>query len=209
MVFTAEIAKDSSKAWKTVDQHHLESLREILSDKGLIILSDKNDPMSSVEAGSLFDETQIKELSLIWHKLDPWPDTCEGLRQLNRKFTTCTLSNGNLSLLHDMVANGKMPFTEVYSAEMFHSYKPNPKVYLGGAEKMGLKPEECGMVAAHLDDLKYAKSNGLSAIYVERPREERAPELGKEGFVDVWVKMDEEGFITAAQRLGVDTQLKA
>lgn len=96
-----------------------------------------------------------------------------------------------------------MPFTHVYSAEMFQSYKPSPKVYLGAAEKMGLKPEECVMVAAHLDDLKFAKQNGLRTCYVERLDEERHPELKEEGIPDIWVKLDEEGFVTAAERLGV------
>ena len=113
------------------------------------------------------------------------------------------MSNGNLSLLEDMAAHAKMEFTHLFSAEMFKSYKPSPKVYLGAAEKMGLKPAECCMVAAHLGDLKAAKSNGFRTVYVERPQEERDPELGDEDFVDVWVKEGEEGFLTAAERLGV------
>jgi 2-haloacid dehalogenase len=106
-----------------------------------------------------------------------------------------------------MVEHGKMEFTHIYSAEMFKSYKPSPKVYLGAAEKMGIKPEECCMVAAHLNDLKAAKSNGFSTVYVERPQEERSPELkDEEGIVDVWVKEREEGFVTAAERLGIDVR---
>ena len=156
-----------------------------------------------VHDGSLWDEPQLQELNLVWHRLDPWPDTCKGIQELNRQFYTCTLSNGNLSLLNDMVAHAKVEFTHVYSAEMFQSYKPSPKVYLGAAEKMGLKPEECALVAAHLDDLKAAKSNGFSTIYVERPLEERRPELKDEDIVDIWVKENEDGFVTAAERLGI------
>ena len=159
-----------------------------------------------VHDGSLWDEAQLQELNLVWHRLDPWPDTNRGLEELNRKFSTCTLSNGNLSLLQDMVAHAQMPFTDVYSAEMFQSYKPSPKVYLGAAEKMGLKPEECGLVAAHLDDLKAAKSNGFKTVYVERAREERYPELRDEGIPDVWVKESEDGFVMAAERLGMQVR---
>ncbi len=196
---------DSSKQWKSVDEHHLESIRSILTKHGLIFpREDSNTLDDLIQDGSLWDETQLKQLNFVWHQLDPWKDTCQGIKQLNKKFYTCTLSNGNLSLLNDMVQYGNMEFTHIYSAEMFQSYKPSPKVYLGAAEKMGLKPEECAMVAAHLDDLKAAKSNGFSTVYVERPLEERRPELKDEGFVDVWVKEDEDGFITAAQRLGID-----
>jgi 2-haloacid dehalogenase len=158
-----------------------------------------------VHDGSLWDEAQIVRLSLVWHYLDPWPDTVSGIRALNRDFATCTLSNGNLALLNDMVAHAHMDFTHVYSAEMFQSYKPSPKVYLGAAEKMGLEPAECMMVAAHLDDLKYAKSNGFWTLYVERPMEERHPELREGGFVDVWVEAHEDGFVAAARKLGIET----
>ena len=71
---------------------------------------------------------------------------------------------------------------------------------------MGLKPEECALVAAHLGDLKAAKSNGFSTVYVERPLEERNPELIDAGIVDVWVKEDEDGFVAAAEKLGVPVE---
>ncbi|KAK5124377.1 hypothetical protein LTR85_001594 [Meristemomyces frigidus] len=201
--FTRELANDSSKAWKTVDEHHLESLRDILTNRGLLFPRVDDTPSNLVHDGSLWDEQQIGELSLTWHKLNPWPDTCQGIQELNRLFWTCTLSNGNLTLLNNMAKYANMEFTHIFSAEMFQSYKPSPKVYLGAAEKLGLRPEECCMVAAHLDDLKAAKSNGFRTVYVERPREERYPELKEENFVDVWVSEGENGFVTAAQRLGV------
>ncbi|KAK4917266.1 hypothetical protein LTR49_014887 [Elasticomyces elasticus] len=200
--FTREVAAntDRSKPYKTIDEHHLESLRSILTERGLIFPRTDDTPAELVHDGSLWDEQQIQELSMVWHRLNPWPDTCQGILDLNRMFSTCTLSNGNLTLLNDMCKYGKMEFTHIYSAEMFQSYKPSPKVYLGAAEKMGLKPEECVMVAAHLDDLKAAKANGFRTIYVERPLEERRPELKEEGFVDIWVEQGENGFITAAQK---------
>lgn len=102
-----------------------------------------------------------------------------------------------------MVANAKMSFRHILSAEMFGSYKPNPAVYLGAAEKLGLKPEECGMVAAHLGDLEGARKCGFKTVYVERPQEERDVQLReKEGLVDVWVGMKEDGFVEAARKLG-------
>lgn len=192
--FTRKLASDSSIEYKTVDQHHHDALRELLADRGLLLAG---------SGESLFDDKEISTLALIWHYLDPWPDTSEGIRLLNSKFTTCTLSNGNVALLTDMVKHADMAFTHVFSAEMFKSYKPSPKVYLGAAEKLGLRPEECCMVAAHLDDLKYAKSNGLRTLYIERPQEERYPELKDEGFVDIWVGADENGFVTAAEKLGI------
>ena len=110
-----------------MDQHHLESLHEILAKWNLISLQDDG----TAGEGSLWTEDGLQELNLVWHRLAPWPDTCEGLQELKRQVYTCTLTNGNLSLIQAMCANGNMGFTHIYSAEMFESYKPNPKIYLG------------------------------------------------------------------------------
>jgi 2-haloacid dehalogenase len=116
-----------------------------------------------------------------------------------------------MSLLSDLRDHGNMNFTHVLSAEMFGSYKPSPKVYLGAVEKLGLQPRECAMVAAHLGDLRAAKDLGLQAIYVERPGEEdwtseEAEKARREGWVDLWVSQEtgSRGFVTVAEKLGVD-----
>jgi 2-haloacid dehalogenase len=124
---------------------------------------------------------------------------------------TCTLSNGNLSLLGDLRTFSKIPFTHIFSAELFGTYKPAPRVYLGAAEKLNLPANECVMVAAHLNDLKAAKQQGLQTIYVERPGEEdwdeaEVEKARRDGWVDLWVgsKDDSKGFMTVAEKLGID-----
>jgi 2-haloacid dehalogenase len=116
-----------------------------------------------------------------------------------------------LSLLSDLKTHGNLSFTHVLSAELFGAYKPSPKIYLGAVEKLGLRPGECAMVAAHLNDLRAAKDLGLQAIYVERPGEEdwsadEVAKASKEGWVDLWVSLDagNRGFVTVAEKLGVD-----
>ena len=90
------------------------------------------------------------------------------------------------------------------------TYKPSPRVYLGAAEKLQLPPSQCAMVAAHLNDLKAAKENGLQTIYVERPGEEdwdeeQVEQARREGWVDLWIGSDgNRGFITVAEKLGVN-----
>lgn len=192
--FTRGIANssESGKPYKTVDEHHYDSLKELLQQWKL---------------EGLWNEDEVREMSLVWHRLDPWPDACEGIRRLNRRATTCTLSNGNVKLLEDMAAYAKLEWTEVFSSEMFASCKPNPKVYLGAAAKLGLKPEECGMVAAHLSDLEAARKCGFRTVYVERSQEEawdaeKVAQTRREGWVDIWVTDEEEGFIAIATRLG-------
>lgn len=114
-----------------------------------------------------------------------------------------TLSNTYNDLMKSLVAYSSLPFTHAFTSDMFHSYKPSPAVYLGAAEKMGVKPEECGLVAAHLSDLKGAKACGFFAIYVERALEEKSPGLREEGIPDLVIKEDEDGFVALAEKLGI------
>lgn len=196
--FTRAVAADPGLRWKTVDDHHLESLQDLLAEHELV-------PRGG-EAGGLWTEAQIKDMSLVWHRLAPWSDTVQGLEALNTKYETCTLSNGNISLLKDMAAHGSMPFKHIYSSELFGSYKPNPAIYNGAAERLGIKTDQCVMVAAHLGDLEAAKKCGYRTIYVERRQEEsKDVEAGarEKGFVDLWISEGEDGFVTAAKKLGI------
>jgi 2-haloacid dehalogenase len=63
------------------------------------------------------------------------------------------------------------------------------------------------MVAAHLNDLKAAKANGLQTIYVERVGEEEWSDAEVEkakSWVDLWVGLDgNQGFITVAEKMGI------
>jgi 2-haloacid dehalogenase len=171
----------------------------MLTIRGLLIQTEQ--VAESGPSGSLWEKSQLIELTRIWHRLPPWPDTCEGLTLLNKHFSTVTLSNTYREMMEDIVSHSNIPFTDILTADMFDSYKPNRKVYLGAAEKMGVKPEECALVAAHLGDLKGAKACGFRAFYVERPLEEKQPELRGENIPDLIIPEDQGGFVTLAKQL--------
>lgn len=186
---------DPSKPFVPVDEHHYSYLLKLLQARGL---------------ETLFTDAERWDLALSWHRLTPWPDTVRGLELLGRKFRTCTLSNGNVALLEDLCRYSLLPFMDVLSAEHFGAYKPSPKVYGGAAEKFGLEPGECALVATHLGDLKGAKACGFQTIYVERPKEETldVEQARKEGYVDMWVDASCDGFVELARRFGIDTDAK-
>lgn len=191
--YTKHVVQDEVEKPKTIDEHHFDALKELLE---------------KWELQGLWNEDAIKETSLIWHRLDGWQDTSTGLAQLKKKYQICTLSNGNVELLSDMAEHANLPWSHIFSSQMFRTFKPDPRVYLGGAEKLGLRAEECGMVAAHLGDLKAARACGFKTVYVERPREEawsdeEVKKAREEGWVDVWVEEDQRGFEEAARRLGI------
>jgi 2-haloacid dehalogenase len=80
-VFTKKLVDDPSQPWMSVDEHHLKALQELVV---------------KWELDGLWDEDEIKTLSLVWHRLEPWEDSVKGVGMLNQKFATCTLSNGNM-----------------------------------------------------------------------------------------------------------------
>ncbi|KAL2842936.1 HAD-like domain-containing protein [Aspergillus pseudoustus] len=193
--FTKSFNPSTSNGFISVDQHHYDALVEILCSRQL---------------EDLFTEAELKELVQCWHRLDPWDDTVQGLKLLSGKFRTCTLSNGNMSLLEDLVKHGLLPFTDIASAEQFGVYKPSPRVYLGAAGRLGVKPEECALVASHLGDLKAAKACGFGTIYTERIGEEFGDleQAIKDGYVDLAIEMEvsPDGFVEVARQLGISTE---
>ncbi len=141
--------------WTILDDLHRMILDEVLDQFGV---------------GSL-SELQKRRLNKVWHRLDAWPDSVEGLARLKAKFTICTLSNGNIGLLTNMAKNAGLPWDCILSAEVFRKYKPDPDTYLGVAGVFDLAPEEVMLVAAHHNDLAAARSCGLLTAYIERPTE--------------------------------------
>jgi 2-haloacid dehalogenase len=183
-------------AFKSVDQHHLEALIKLLRQHDL---------------EGLWNEDQLKEISMIWHFLDPWLDSSPGLGTLNQKFVTSTLSNGNTALLSDLAKHGSLPYAHLLSAEDFKAYKPHPNVYLGAAKRLNLEPGQCALVAAHLDDLAAARKCGYQTIYIDRPREEQWSEekiQESRQWVDMWIEQGEGGFEEAARRFGIKAALE-
>jgi 2-haloacid dehalogenase len=116
-------------------------------------------------------EDEIENLNRVWHRLDPWPDSVQGLTRLRQMFTITTLSNGNVSLLTNMAKRAGLPWDCVVSAELFHHYKPDPETYLGCAELLDVTPHQLMLVASHPSDLRAAQRAGLLAAYVIRPLE--------------------------------------
>lgn len=140
--------------WTRVDDLHRMILDELIGRFGLSL-----------------DEEARARLNLIWHRLDPWPDSARALWQLKAAFTICTLSNGNIGLLTAMAKHAGLPWDCVLSAEVFRHYKPDPQTYLGVCDVFAVKPQEMLMVAAHKDDLRAAKACGCRTAYIERPFE--------------------------------------
>lgn len=138
-----------------IDELHLAILEDVLHDFGIVHL----------------DKAQKRDLNRAWHRLPAWPDAVEGLERLKRRFTICTLSNGNIGLLTAMAKRAGLRWDCILSAEVFKAYKPDPRTYLGVAGVFDLSPSEVMLAAAHHEDLVAARECGLQTSYIERPFE--------------------------------------
>ncbi|KEF57725.1 uncharacterized protein A1O9_05644 [Exophiala aquamarina CBS 119918] len=185
----------SPGGYKTIDQHHRESL---------------SDNLETFNLTGLWSKEELDELAMVWHYLAPWPDSPRGLELLTQKFITSSLSNGNVSLLQDLATTGNLLFTHILSSEMFKAYKPNPLVYNGAAQRLGVPANQCALVAAHLADLEGARQCQFRTIYIDRENEEGWSAEDKEkarDWVDLWVdgclQNEEDGFVELARLLGI------
>ena len=150
-----EEVRSGKRPWTILDVLHRESLDALLEQfevKGL-------------------SEAQIDHLNRAWHRLRPWPDSVSGLTRLKQKYTLATLSNGNVALLVNMAKHSRLSWDAILGAEVAQHYKPQPEAYLTTARMLGLRPEQCLMVAAHNNDLVHAASHGFRTAFIHRSTE--------------------------------------
>ena len=171
--------------WTPLDGLHRMTLDALLPKFGLTGLS----------------EQEIADLNRAWHRLQPWPDSVPGLTALKKQRIIAPLSNGNIALMTDMAKHAGLPWDCILGAELVRHYKPDREVYQSAADFLMLKPSEVMMVAAHLGDLKAAKSVGLHTAFVSRPLElgpKGKPDLQPDASVDITAK----DFVELARVLG-------
>jgi len=147
-------------------------------------------------------EQEISDLNRAWHRLQPWPDSVPGLTRLKRQRIIAPLSNGNIALMTDMARHAGLPWDCILGAELVRHYKPDREVYQSAADFLMLKPAEVLMVAAHLGDLKAAKSVGLRTAFVPRPLE-YGPTGKPDSTPDASVDLAARDFVDLAARLGL------
>jgi 2-haloacid dehalogenase len=182
-------ARSGAIPWANIDALHRGILDELIPRFGLDGL----------------DGAEREHLNRVWHRLDPWPDALAGLARLKRRFVIATLSNGNIALLVDLAKRAGLPWDCVLSAELMRHYKPDPEVYQGAAQLLGVEAHELLMVAAHPSDLRGAQRAGLPTALVRRPLEYGANPTGApppDALADDRFDLVASDFIDLAQRLG-------
>lgn len=168
-----ERVRKGERPYAILDDLHREALVELLAEMNIAL-----------------DDAEIDELNLAWHRLDPWPDTLEGLRRFKAHVPICTLSNGNIALMVDMARHAGLPWDAILGAEVSGFYKPAPQAYDHAPRALRIRPDQCLFVAAHITDLEAGQRQGLKTAYVHRATEygtDRARRRAAEGAFDIHV----------------------
>ncbi|KZD11009.1 haloacid dehalogenase type II [Oceanibaculum pacificum] len=180
-----EKVRSGQRPWARLDDLHRESLVALLEKKGVTGLPDD----------------AIDHFNKAWHRLDPWPEAVAGLTRLKKRYILATMSNGNIALMVNMAKRAGLPWDVILGAEVARAYKPQPETYLRGAEALGLKPEECALVAAHNNDLHAAAKVGFKTVFVLRPTE-HGPGQTKDLAAEPGIDLAVADFQDLADRLG-------
>lgn len=147
--------RNREQPWTSLDELHRQSLEKLVAALGI--------------AGVGADE--LDELTGAWRRLHPWPDAVEGLERLASRYILGPLSNGNVSLLVRLRKFAGLPWDVILGADLWRHYKPDPEAYQGACRLLDLRPGEVMLVAAHNDDLRAARGQGLRTAFVPRPAE--------------------------------------
>lgn len=150
-----QAVRDGSREFVILDTLHRESLVITLEKHGISALPD----------------AALDELTMLWHRLDPWPDVSAGLYRLRTRYTLAAVSNGNTQLLKDLARYADLPWHVSLGAEPARAYKPTARTYQYSAAMLALDPTQCMMVAAHNEDLQAARELGFRTAYINRPSE--------------------------------------
>lgn len=112
--------------------------------------------------------------------LSPWPDASGGLRRLRESgVRVITIANFSPTMLRSNAANAGMMvlFDDLLSTDANHTYKPDPRAYQLGMDRLHLAKDQIVFAAFGGWDAAGAKAFGYSTVWVNRFNQP-AEELG-------------------------------
>ncbi len=121
------------------------------------------------------DKNMKNELLDLYKVLSPYPEVNEVLKNLkNKKFKIAILSNGNPTLLNDLVTSNNLNnlFDDLFSVEEVKIYKPHPRVYELPLKKYSIKANQVTFLSANTWDVSGGGNFGYNSIWVNRNNSE-------------------------------------
>ncbi len=117
------------------------------------------------------NEEQRGDLLGTFATLQPHSDIKPALEILRSSgYRTVAFSNSSQQLIASQIGNSGLGdlFDEVISVGETGSFKPDPKVYQFGADKLGRQISDLRLIATHDWDTHGALSAGMQAAYIDR-----------------------------------------
>jgi 2-haloacid dehalogenase len=114
---------------------------------------------------------QKEQLLQAYLHLTPWPDTADGLRKLRESgVRVITIANFSPAMLRTNAENAGLIglFDLLLSTDANHTYKPDPRAYHLGMERLHLAKQDIVFAAFGGWDAAGAKSFGYPTIWVNR-----------------------------------------
>lgn len=109
---------------------------------------------------------------------EPYPETVEAVRAIQRGWRTAVLSNADDDYLLPNLKLLGLKFDAVLSSEMARVYKPLPGLFRQMLCRLGVSPQESVYVGdRQFEDVQGAAEVGMSAVWVNRSRAPLNPEL--------------------------------
>lgn len=124
------------------------------------------------------EEKARKVIAESMQNLPPHPEVKEALSQLKKEgYKLVAFTNSSNEGLKKQFENAGLTtyFDERLSVEDVGKFKPFTDTYAWGAHKMGVKLEECMLIAAHGWDVAGALWAGWRAAFVSRPGQQIFP----------------------------------
>ena len=180
-----EAIRSGQRGFTRLDILHAENLDHVLREHEI----------------NAFSAAEKAHLVTAWHRLQGWPDASSGLYRLKQRFIIAPQSNGNIALIVNMAKTADLPWDVVLGAEIVQTYKPRPEAYERACDALGLRTQDCMMVAAHNDDLFAARNTGMKTAFIVRPAE-HGPQQTKDLTAESDWDICADSFIDLADQLG-------
>ncbi len=162
------------EAWKRVFEKRNIFL---IDDRSGVGRSDKEFLKELIAKGAIPESLNIREVQdeklailvgLADRKVELFPGIQELLSSFKNRYLLCVASNSDRKFILKILQNTDLLpyFKSILTVNDVQKPKPAPDIYLLGARRMGLKPEECIVIEDSTVGIKAAKNAGMKCIAI-------------------------------------------
>lgn len=134
--------------------------------------------MTAEKLDKKIPDAESDEILKMIRQLPPHPDVKKGLSMLKEGgYRMVTLTNSTGEVVKQQMASAGLThyFESLLSIDTTRKYKPALETYSAAVRKMGVRPQEAMLIAAHGWDITGALHAGLQAAFISREGQVQYP----------------------------------